>query len=753
MAMRTAGLPAELTSFVGRRPEVTELTRLLSEARLVTLNGGAGVGKTRLALRVAARLARAFPDGVWLVELAGLADPALVEYAVAQTLQVPEDDGSSPAALLARFLRHRQALLVLDNCEHLVRACAVLADRLLAGAAGLRILTTSQHVLEVMGEHVYPVRPLTVDDPAGGHGPAVDLFVQRAAAVVPGFALDEQNTPHVLEVCRRLEGNPLAVELAAVRLRVLSPGQLAERLDDRFRTLSYEMRGRPERQRTLRAAVEWSYQLCTPAEQQMWAAASVFAGGFDLESAEEVCAGAGIEPLDVLDVLDGLVSKSILLFEPTRYRLQETLREFGAEKLDDPSRVRRAHARRYLRLAEQAEREWFGPAQARWLGWARDEHDNVRVALDFLLGSGDDQAALRLATALWFDWMAAAQPLEGRLWLARALDRPGGDQDSRTRALWASSLALTLAGDMEAGLSLAEQASASGSGDPLTVARIVNRRAGIAVHLRDFATSERLARESIARFAEAGAPADPMMVIARLTVTACRLAQGDPRGAVAECHRAEEICRAAQDRSLLVLVLVFLARAEWSAGSLADADEHGRQALLTARSGAARPYLVQAVDVLAWIAGSLGDHTRAAVLLGGSDVLWQNFGLQVLRDSPHFTMPRRECERNSRATLGADGFRAAFGRGASLDLDGVIAFATGRPTAAGVPQPRSAPSGVLTRRETEIADLVGRGMTNREIAEKLVISRRTVESHVENILGKLGFTSRSQVAAWTVTRT
>jgi predicted ATPase/DNA-binding CsgD family transcriptional regulator len=752
VATRTAGLPADLTSFVGRRQEVTELTRLLSEARLVTLKGGAGTGKTRLALRVASRLARAFPDGLWLVELAGIADPALIEYTVAQTLQVAEDDGSSPADLLARFLRHRQALLVLDNCEHLVRACAVLADRLLAEAPGLRILVTSRHVLEVMGEHVYPVRPLAVDDSAGGHGPAVDLFVQRAAAAVPGFALDDENTPNVVEVCRRLEGNPLAVELAAVRLRVLSPRQLAERLQDRFRTLSSELRSRPERQRTLRAAVEWSYQLCTPAEQLMWAAASVFAGGFDLESAEEVCTAAGLEPFEMLDVLDGLVSKSILLFERNRYRLLETLREFGAEKLDEPSRVRRAHARRYLRLAEQAEREWFGPAQARWLGWARDEHDNLRVALDFLLGSGDDQAALRLATALWFDWMAAAQPSEGRLWLARALDRPGGDPDSRTRALWASSLALTLAGDPETGLSLAEEATEGGSGDPLTVARIVNRRAGIAVHLRDFATSERLAREAMARFAEAGAPADPMMVIAHLTVSACRLAQGDPGGAVAECRRAEAICRAAQDRSLLVLVLVFLARAEWSAGNLADADEHGRQALLTARAGAARPYLVQAVDVVAAIAASLGDHTRAAVLLGGSDALWKNFGLAVLRDSPHFATPRRECEKNSRAALGPAGFRAAFDRGVALGLDGVIGYATGRQPAAGSPEPRSAPSGPLTRRETEIADLVGRGLTNREIAEKLVISRRTVESHVENILAKLDFASRSQIAAWTVTQ-
>jgi predicted ATPase/DNA-binding CsgD family transcriptional regulator len=746
-------LPAELTSFVGRRQEITELTRLLSEARLVTLKGGAGVGKTRLALRVASRLTRAYPDGVWLVELAHIGDPALVEYTVAQTLQVPEDEDSPPATLLARFLRSRDALLVLDNCEHLVRACAALAHRLLAEAAGLRILTTSRHVLEVMGEHVYPVPPLAVDNPAGGHGAAVELFAQRAAAVVPGFALDAVNTPPVVDVCRRLEGNPLAVELAAVRLRVLSPEQLAERLHDRFRLLSYELRTRPARQRTLREAVDWSHQLCTPAERQMWERASVFSGGFDLESAEEVCAGGGIDAPEVLDLLDGLVSKSILLFEEARYRLQDTLREYGAEKLIDAARVRRLHAERYLRLAERGEREWFGPAQARWLGWARDEHDNLRVALDFLLSAGDDVAALRLATALWFDWMAAARPLEGRLWLSRALARPGTDPATRARALWASSLALTLAGDMDAALDLADQAWDTAAADPLTTARIVNRRAGITVHLRDYARSEQLAGEALARFADAGAHTDPMVVIVHLTLVACRLAQGDPGGAVAECRKAEAICRAAQDRSLLVLVLVFSARAEWSAGSLADADEHGRQALLAAGSGAARPYLVQAVDVLAWIAASSDHHERAAVLLGGSHELWSNFGLHLLRDSPHFSVPRRECESSTRAVLGPAAFQAAFDKGAGLGLDGVIDYATGR----AVPEPqapraRPAPRAALTRRESEIAGLVGAGLTNREIAEKLVISRRTAESHVENILTKLGFTSRSQIAAWVVTQ-
>ncbi|WP_030434120.1 ATP-binding protein [Actinoplanes subtropicus] len=756
--VRGSGLPAELTSFVGRRRESSEVVELLSDSRLVTLTGAAGMGKTRLALRVAARVARGFRDGVRLVELAPIADPALVAYAVAQALEIPEEDDSEPEVQLVRFLRNRQMLLVLDNCEHLAPACAALAHRLLVEADGLRILATSRHLLETVGEQVYPTPPLTVDAPGGGYGAAVDLFVHRAAAVTPGFALTADNTPHVLDVCRQLEGNPLAIELAAVLARVLAPAQLAARLSDRFRLLSGEARGRPAHHRTLRAAIEWSHQLCDPAEQRVWARASAFAGGFDLESAERVCAGDGIDPGDVLDLLDGLVAKSIVLFDatgPGRYRLLETLREFGAEKLreaDDEAQVRRVHADHYLRLAEQGEREWFGPAQARWLSWARDEHDNLRIAYDFLLDAGGrGEAALRLATALWFDWMATARPLEGNLWLTRALSRVGDDSPGRPAGLWASSLAATLLGDVDAGRRLADQAwAAVRPGDPLTTARIVSRRAGVAVHHRDYTGAEELARDSLSRFAAAGAEADPMAVIALSTLAACRIALGDPAGAVAQCQAAEAICRARGDRSLLVLVLVFLARAEWSAGDLAAAAEHGRQAVLAARPGSARPYLVQAVDILAWISATSGDHDRAAVLLGAADTLWAEFGLHLLRDSPHFAVPRRECEKTSRAVLGEAAFAAAFVHGAGLGLDEVLAYATGRPAPGPTPTGDGPAAKILTRREHEIAGLVAQGLSNRRIAEKLVISPRTVESHVQRILTKLDFTSRSQIAAWTV---
>ena len=757
--MRGDGLPVELTSFVGRREETAEVVRLLSGTRLVTMTGTAGVGKTRLALRVAARLSRGFRDGVRLVELAPVADPALVAYAVAQALQVPEEDGSEPAVQLARFLRDRQTLLLLDNCEHVLDRCASVASELLYFCPGLRILATSRHVLEVDGEHVYPVPPLPVDGPGGGYGPAVELFVQRAAAVVPGFALTGGNARHVVHVCRRLEGNPLAIELAAVPLRVLAPAQLAARLSDRFGLLSRETRGRPPHQRTLRAAVEWSHQLCDPEERLLWARASVFAGGFDLEAAGLVCAGAGIDPDDVLDVLDRLVGKSIVMFDGAgRYRLLETLREYGAERLreeDDEARVRGAHAEHYLRLAERGEREWFGPAQARWLSWARAEHDNLRIAFDHLLGAGGrPEAALRLATVLWFDWMATARPLEGSLWLTRALSRAGDDAPGRPAALWAGSLAATLLGDVDAGRRLADQAwAAARPGDELTTARIVARRAGVAVHHRDFSRAEELAGDSLTRFAAAGAASDPMAVIALVTVAACRIARGDPAGAVARCRAAEAICRARDDRSLLVLVLVFLARAEWTAGDLGAAGEHGRQAILAARAGKARPYLVQAVDVLSWIAATGGDHERAAVLLGAADALWKEFGLHLLRDSPHFSVPRGECEKTSRAVLGETAFGAALARGAGLGLDEVLAYAVGQapPAVAPLADGRPATDEVLTRRELEIAHLVAQGLLNRQIAEKLVISRRTVESHVEKILAKLGFGSRTQIAAWIVT--
>ncbi|MER6800112.1 ATP-binding protein, partial [Amycolatopsis mediterranei] len=337
---RSAGnLPAELTSFVGRRHELGEAKRLLATARLVTLTGAGGVGKTRLALRVAADVRRAFPDGVWLVELADVGDPHLVPNTVATAfgLRVTSDQ----AAGLAEYLEDKQLLLVLDNCEHVADECATLVAKLLAVSAGLRVLATSRHTLHVEGEHLLHVEPLPVpgdEDAGGGPVEAVTLFADRAAAVSPGFELTPDNRATVSRICRRLEGIPLAIELAAVRVRVLAVDQVLERLDDRLGLLTSRPAAVQPRRRTLEAAIDWSFELCTPAEQRLWAQASVFPGGFDLDAAEGVCVPAA-DGGSALDVVAGLVDKSVLSRQNGTfgrhawYRMLETVREYGGARL------------------------------------------------------------------------------------------------------------------------------------------------------------------------------------------------------------------------------------------------------------------------------------------------------------------------------------------------------------------------------------------------------------------------------------
>src|SRR5215470_14041325 len=371
----TGNLPAELTSFVGRRNEIAEVRRLLASSRLVTLTGVGGVGKTRLALRAAAGLRRAFRDGVWLVRLDQLRDEALVAQAVAGALGLQDRTRYAPVAALADYLAGRQLLLVLDNCEHLVDAAAELADQVLRAAAGLRVLATSREALTIEGETVLAVpplpapqagRPLSVAELA--RFPAVSLFAERAAQVVPGFAVTEANAAAVAGICRRLEGLPLAIELAAARLPVLSAEQIDARLGDRLGLLTRGGRTRPDRQRTLRASIEWSYELCTRAERLLWARLSVFAGGFELDAAEGVCADDRLAAGDVLDLVADLAGKSILIAEHregvARYRLPEPLREFGQERLcesGEETALRRRHRDWHEQLARRADTDWLAP--------------------------------------------------------------------------------------------------------------------------------------------------------------------------------------------------------------------------------------------------------------------------------------------------------------------------------------------------------------------------------------------------------
>src|SRR5919202_4260889 len=375
-------LPLELTSFIGREREIAEVKRLLlleGKDRLLTLTGPGGCGKTRLTLKVSFEVVQEFEDGVWFVELSSLSDPELVPQAVASVLEVREAPGRSLTEVLTEDLKSKKMLLVLDNCEHVIDACAALADALLRACPELRILATSREALSIAGEATWLVPPLSLPDPE--HPPpvedlagyeAVRLFLERAAAVSSRFELTERNAPAVAQVCRRVDGMPLAIELAAARAKVLSVEQIASRLEDSFRLLATDSRTALPRQRTLRATIGWSYELLSQEEQALFRRLSVFAGGFALEAAEAVCTGVGIEREDVLDLLTHLVDKSLVLVTEqdgeARYRLLETVRQYGWEKLRESGEaelVRRWHAEYYLTLSEETEPEL--KEQGAWL--------------------------------------------------------------------------------------------------------------------------------------------------------------------------------------------------------------------------------------------------------------------------------------------------------------------------------------------------------------------------------------------------
>ncbi|GDY29836.1 helix-turn-helix transcriptional regulator [Gandjariella thermophila] len=772
---RPGNLPAEVTSFVGRRSETAEVRRLLSVARLVTLTGVGGVGKTRLALRVATALRRAFPDGVWLVELAEVGEDALVPHTVAQALGIQDTAGRRPVELLVDFLRGRHLLLVLDNCEHVVDGAAELVGTLLREADHLRVLTTSRETLRVPGEHVRVVEPLPCPAPGGEAGDetaAVTLFTQRAAAMIPSFTLTPDNRADVARVCRRLDGLPLAIELAVVRLPSLSVTQLEERLDQRFRLLTSGDRAGATRHRTLRAVVDWSYELCTPAERVMWARTSVFAGAFGLDAAEEVCAGDGVTRGEVMELLASLVTKSILVCETrrerARYRLLETMRQYGRERLREggaESAVRRRHAERYLRLAGQCEQEWFGPGQDAWLHRLQREHADLRAALEFCLGTeGLARWGLRMAAALWFHWIYSGLAGEGRRWLECTLAVDRSPTPERARALWAASFIATHQGDLAAAGELADEARhlAERLGEMSTLVRAVHREGLIATYTGDLERAERLLSGVLARYAELGEGEHAQAVLARLGLAAVREMRGDLDEAIRLGRECQRICQARGDHTLLSSTRYILARIHRAAGHPDQAASQAREVVRMQRRHGGRPdawHLALCTEVLAWLAEDGGEHERAAVLLGAAAQVRRAAGLvDILRTSMHD--PHRGYEHRARAALGDDGYVAAFDRGSRLSVPETIAFALGesprrRLKRAAGGEPGAAPTGTdgasLTPREREVAELVLRGLSNKEIASELVISARTASTHVEHIMLKLGFSSRTQIAAWAST--
>jgi predicted ATPase/DNA-binding CsgD family transcriptional regulator len=774
---RPGELPLEVTGFVGRQRELAELSGLLRSARLVTVTGPGGVGKTRVALRAAAQLSGEFADGACLVELSGLHDPELLPDTIATSLGLPGTEPRSQLDAIIEHLRDQRMLLILDTCEHLVDACAMLADVLLR-ATTVTVLATSRQPLAVPGEHTCAIAPLPVPDRrarTAGDGDAVELFAQCAVAVVPGFAVTDANRDCVIRLCRRLDGVPLAIELATRRLRAIPLEQLADRLEDRFRLLTGGRRAALPHHQTIRAATEWSYDLCSPAEQLLWARLTVFAGSFDTEAVEQVCAGGPLEREDILATLIGLVDKSVVLRtnglgaggEGTRYLLLETIREFGAEKLAAPGEqaapaelqtLRDRHIARYLAMATALADDPTAEDQLSRYRQLWTEQANLRAALDYALAApGRQRDAARLANALSVYWQMASSPGEGRFWLGRVLPLFWGPSRERALALINAGYLASLQGEtgdgiasLEKGLAVADQLQDTGArargylylSTALTFAGRHQEAAVAGVSAYEYALSAGDTSVLITLDAQAGS---------------LHVAAGEVDEGLARCNRGlDRLGAASEERWQQSYLLALKGFCLLLKGELAQSGQAFCTALEMKHEIGDAMGTSYALEGIAWLAAAERRYTRAAWLLGAAESLWQLVGSRLASSATRQARHAR-AQQEVRDALGEERYLALCHEGARYALADIVRFVAEGfdelpPHSSQLPQPGPVPAGPsaagLTSREWEIAGLVAEGLSNREIAGQLVISKRTVDAHIEHIYGKLGVSSRVQLASW-----
>ncbi|MEU7581514.1 hypothetical protein AB0B50_28365 [Streptomyces sp. NPDC041068] len=678
---RSGNLPTEANAFIGRGAELERIARLLDASRLVTLTGPGGVGKSRLALRAAHEALHRFPGGTWLVELSPLTDASLLPHAVMDALRRPGQTVRPLLDALADRLSGEPVLLVLDTCEHILVPCAQLVSELLARVPRLRVLTTSRQPLAVPGEHVLALDPLPVGPGAGEDGSAVALFTVRATAAVPSFRVTDANRPQIDAICARLDGIPLALELAAVRLRGMPLDRLLEGLDSRFDLLTARTAPRIARHRTLRTAIGWSHELCTPLERLLWARLSVFAGGWDLEAAEFVCHGGPLETERVLELLSWLTEKSIVIQEPDgagmRFRMLDTLRAFGAQWLDglgESGAVRRRHRDYYRWLARRGEAEWLGSAQRAWAERMCAEHANLRLALEECLADPEPACALELAGTLWFFWFACGYAEEGRTYLERALRHDDGTGPERVLALWAQRLITLDPDDLDAAEQVATAYTrlAAARGLPDAALHLPLNGASLAVRGES-------ARSAILHAPSGQAPTGGGgAMFFRLTALAVQAYLLAAQGAFervatvagklrAECDKCGELwMRAWGD--------YYLALARLGQGNATSAAYHARSALSAKWRVHDRLGTAAAVDLLSAVEAALGRPDRAAQLLGVSGRLWSDAGLPELGDAAS-TSFRSLHEQRLRKALGDAPCARLLAEGKDLTTDQAITLA------------------------------------------------------------------------------
>jgi len=681
-------LPIQLTSFIGREREKEEVKRMLSTTRLLTLVGIGGVGKTRLALEVAAEALGNFRDGVWLVELAPLADPILIPQALTSALGISEQPGRSLIAGLVDYVGTKSMLFLLDNCEHVVLTCAQLADTLLRACPNLRILATSREPLEIAGEAAWPVPSLSLPDPERGlllerltEYEAVRLFVDRAMSALPSFTITTDNAHHVVQVCRQLDGIPLAIELAAARVRVLAVEQIAARLDDRFRLLTGGTRMSLPRHQTLRATMDWSYDLLSEEERSALRRLAVFVGGWTLEAAEAIC-GGGVEARDVLDLLARLVQRSLVAPEDQtreiRYRMLETVRQYAREKMQESGEeaaIRDRHSQWYLALAERAEPELRGPEQTTWLARLDSDHDNFRAGTEWLIERGDTESALRLTSSLSRFWFTRGYFREGRGRLEETLRRSSDAAPSlRVKGLTGAGYLALNQEDYIAASTLLEESLTIGQrlGDRRVTAVALNWLGVVAWRLGDFERADALYAQGLALSEEVGAEDIRTRLLNSLALLSA--SRGDFALARAQLEDCLAIYRRTMDKAGIALVAGNLAVMVFRQGDDAAARSLVMESVELFRELGEVRGMASDLQLLGILAAMRRHPERAARILGAVEAARETVGApfarteRVLYDYERYMTVIRDA-------LSKEAFTRAWTEGRAMRLEKAVEYA------------------------------------------------------------------------------
>jgi predicted ATPase/DNA-binding CsgD family transcriptional regulator len=759
-ARRLGNLPAEATSFIGRRRELAEVRNKLSAARVVSLVGPGGVGKSRLAIRAAAELARGFRDGTWLVELADVRDPAMVANAAMAALDLRDQAFTDPLVLLLANLKDKELLLLVDNCEHLLDSAAQVVTEVIRAAPAVRVLATSREPLAVAGEHVVPVPPLELPPAQAaesmaslGQNEAVMLFTERAAAASGRFELTAANQNAVVDLCRRLDGLPLAIELAAVRTRVLTVEQIRDRLDDRFGLLTGAGRAALPRHQTLGTTIDWSYDLLGEAERALLRRLCVFSGRFTMEDAEGVCTSDDVPVADALDLLSSLVDKSLVMKEDFHgvacYRLHETMREYAALKLREAAEEDVVGERcidYYWSSCQQAVPE-VRYRLAEWLQWMDLEIDNIRAILRHCVAHRDARRGIDLTTSVAWYWITRSTT-EGVRWLDELVACGPGNPEGRFWAYFLRAFLAVLKADAAAAQPAIQQAliQARVLANPEFLSQALSMASIVANLGGDHATGERLLDE-----AAAATSRDDLQ--GQISVLQARALHGffggDVEAVKAAASEGVRLSRGAGDLYALEMMLLNRGGAALFVGDIEHAKTDYLDALKIAQRIDDRVAQYALLDSLGCVAAGSGQARLAAHLLGAADTVRTQAGASLI---PILAPLIAQAEESAKAAIGASRFEAEVTAGRALSRDEAIRLALGAPASV-------APAGVANReggtllgkREAAVARLVAEGLSNKQIGTRLFISERTVDSHVRSILNKLGVNSRAQIATWIAT--